>query len=150
MNSDKKAEKCPMELAMELISRKWVIQILRDMFFGKKRFNEFKDEKPNLSNKVLSNCLKEMEENGLISRNSDENNQSIEYTLTDKGKKLNKVIYELAMFTLTTDLGNEFYDDETKNELENIFKKTLINGWTFSKPITKNYRKTVIQNTNPN
>lgn len=128
MNNDKKAEKCPMELAMELISRKWVIQILRDMFFGKKRFNEFKDEKPNLSNKVLSNCLKEMEENGLISRNSNENNQNIEYILTDKGKKLNKVIYELAMFTLTTDLGNDFYDDETKIELENIFKNTLINN----------------------
>ena len=59
MNNDKKAGKCPMELAMELISRKWVIQILRDMFFGKTRFNEFKDGKPNLSNKVLSNCLKE-------------------------------------------------------------------------------------------
>ena len=128
MNNDKKAEKCPMELAMELISRKWVIQILRDMFFGKKRFNEFKEEKPNLSNKVLSNCLKEMEENGLISRNSNENNQNIEYILTDKGKKLNKVIYELAMFTLTTDLGNDFYDDETKIELENIFKNTLINN----------------------
>ncbi|MDO5815213.1 MAG: helix-turn-helix domain-containing protein [Methanobrevibacter sp.] len=127
MNNDKKAEKCPMELAMELISRKWVIQILRDMFFGKKRFNEFKDGKPNLSNKVLSNCLKEMEENGLISRNSNENNQNIEYILTDKGKKLNKVIYELAMFTLTTDLGNDFYDDETKIELENIFKNKLIN-----------------------
>ena len=128
MNNDKKAEKCPMELAMELISRKWVIQILRDMFFGKKRFNEFKDGKPNLSNKVLSNCLKEMEENGLISRNNDEDKQIIEYTLTDKGKKLNKVIYELAMFTLTTDLGNDFYDDETKIELENIFKNTFINN----------------------
>ena len=128
MNNDKKAEKCPMELAMELISRKWVIQILRDMFFGKKRFNEFKDGKPNLSNKVLSNCLKEMEENGLISRNNDEDKQIIEYTLTDKGTKLNKVVYELAMFTLTTDLGNEFYDDETKIELENIFKNTLINN----------------------
>jgi len=129
MNNDKIAGKCPMELAMELISRKWVIQILRDMFFGKKRFNEFKDGKPNLSNKVLSNCLKEMEENGLISRNSNENNQNIEYILTDKGKKLNKVIYELAMFTLTTDLGNDFYDDETKIELENIFKNTFINNW---------------------
>ena len=88
MNNDKIAGKCPMELALELISRKWVIQILRDMFFGKKRFNEFKDGKPNLSNKVLSNCLKEMEENGLITRNSDKNNQSIEYTLTDKGSSL--------------------------------------------------------------
>ena len=126
MNNDKKAGKCPMELAMELISRKWVIQILRDMFFGKKRFNEFKDGKPNLSNKVLSNCLKEMEENNLISRYSDEYNKNIEYSLTDKGQKLNKVIYELAMFTLTTDLGDNFYDDERKIELKNIFKSILI------------------------
>ena len=34
-----------MELALELISKKWVILILRDMFFGKKRFNEFKEGK---------------------------------------------------------------------------------------------------------
>ena len=127
MTNDKKAEKCPMELAMELISKKWVIQILRDLFFGKKRFNEFKEGKPNLSNKVLSNCLKEMEENGLISRYSDEDNKNIEYSLTDKGQKLNKVIYELAMFTLTTDLGNDYCDDERKNELKNIFKQILIN-----------------------
>ena len=100
MNSDKKAGKCPMELAMELISRKWVIQILRDMFFGKKRFNEFKEGKPNLSNKVLSNCLKEMEENGLISRNSDKNNQSIEYTLTDKGSTI-KLRFSYFLESLT-------------------------------------------------
>ncbi|MBR0058430.1 MAG: helix-turn-helix transcriptional regulator [Methanobrevibacter sp.] len=126
MTNDTKAERCPMELALELISKKWVILILRDMFFGKKRFNEFKEGKPNLSNKVLSNCLKEMEENDLISRYSDEYNKNIEYSLTDKGQKLNKVIYELAMFTLTTDLGDNFYDDERKIELKNIFKSILI------------------------
>ncbi|MBQ6628930.1 MAG: helix-turn-helix transcriptional regulator [Methanobrevibacter sp.] len=126
MTNDTKAERCPMELALELISKKWVILILRDMFFGKKRFNEFKEGKPNLSNKVLSNCLKEMEENNLISRYSDEYNKNIEYSLTDKGQKLNKVIYELAMFTLTTDLGDNFYDDERKIELKNIFKSILI------------------------
>ena len=126
MTNDTKAERCPMELALELISKKWVILILRDMFFGKKRFNEFKEGKPNLSNKVLSNCLKEMEENDLISRYSDEYNKNIEYSLTDKVHKLNKVIYELAMFTLTTDLGDNFYDDERKIELKNIFKSILI------------------------
>ena len=126
MTNDTKAERCPMELALELISKKWVILILRDMFFGKKRFNEFKEGKPNLSNKVLSNCLKEMEENDLISRYSDEYNKNIEYSLTDKGQNLNKVIYELAMFTLTTDLGDNFYDDERKIELKNIFKSILI------------------------
>ena len=50
----------------------------------KKRFNEFKEGKPNLSNKVLSNCLKEMEENGLITRKT---NGGIEYKLTDPRSK---------------------------------------------------------------
>ena len=86
MEKEEKALTCPIEIAMEHINRKWVIQIIRDMFFGKKRFNEFKEGKPNLSNKVLSNCLKEMEENGLITRKT---NDGIEYELTEKGLALN-------------------------------------------------------------
>ena len=124
MTTKKTANNCPVELAMQLINRKWIIQLLRDMFFGKTHFNEFKEDKPTLSNKVLSNCLKEMEENGLVKRHSEVNN--IEYLLTWKGRQLNKVIYELAMFTLNTDLDNHYYDDETKEELKIIFKETLL------------------------
>ena len=123
MENEEKALICPIEIAMDHINRKWVIQIIRDMFFGKKRFNEFKEGKPNLSNKVLSNCLKEMEENGLITR---ETNESIEYKLTDKGLTLNKVLYELAMFTINTDINNRYYDEEDKKELKEVFKKTLL------------------------
>ncbi|MBE6510818.1 MAG: helix-turn-helix transcriptional regulator [Methanobrevibacter millerae] len=123
MENKEKALICPIEIAMDHINRKWVIQIIRDMFFGKKRFNEFKEGKPNLSNKVLSNCLKEMEENGLITR---ETNESIEYKLTDKGLALNKVLYELAMFTINTDINNRYYDEEDKKELKEVFKKTLL------------------------
>ena len=115
---------CPIELAMQLINKKWVIQIIRDMFFGKTRFNEFKEDKPGLSNKVLSHCLKDLEENQLIIRC--ENNDIIEYKLTHKGKALNKVLYELAMYTLTTDLAELYYSDEKIVELKNIFEKTLL------------------------
>ncbi len=123
MEKEEKALTCPIEIAMEHINRKWVIQIIRDMFFGKKRFNEFKEGKPNLSNKVLSNCLKEMEENGLITRKT---NDGIEYELTEKGLALNKVLYELAMFTLNTDINNRYYDDENKKELKKVFKEILL------------------------
>ena len=118
-------EECPVELAMQLINKKWVIQLIRDMFFGKSRFREFKEGKPGLSNKILSNCLKEMEENDLINREQiSENN--VRYTLTDKGQSLNKIIYELAMFTLDNDLNNKYYSDERKKELKIIFKNTLL------------------------
>ena len=123
MEKEEKALTCPIEIAMEHINRKWVIQIIRDMFFGKKRFNEFKEGKPNLSNKVLSNCLKEMEENGLITRKT---NDGIEYELTEKGLALNKVLYELVMFTINTDINNRYYDDENKKELKKVFKEILL------------------------
>ena len=53
---------CPVDRTLNLFNKKWCIQIIRDMFFGKKHFREFKEDKPKLSNKVLSSCLKELEE----------------------------------------------------------------------------------------
>ena len=93
MEKEEKALTCPIGIAMEHINRKWVIQIIRDMFFGKKRFNEFKEGKPNLSNKVLSNCLKEMEEDELVVREQDKRHPNrVEYYLTDIGYTLQPVV----------------------------------------------------------
>ena len=126
MVKDDKIMQCPVELAMNLINKKWVIQLLRDMFFGVSRFNEFKENKPNLSNKVLSNCLKEMEANGLIKRIVDDNDASnIEYKLSEKGLALNKVIYELAMFSLDTDINNIYYSEEDKVQISETFRNQL-------------------------
>ena len=55
MELNKHIIKCPIELVVSMIRKKWVIQIIRDLFYGKSRFNEFKEGKPDLSNKVLSN-----------------------------------------------------------------------------------------------
>ena len=110
---------------MKLISKKWVIQLVRDMFFGKSHFNEFKENKPNLSNKVLSNCLKDMEKNGLIVKKVADGSMNTEYKLTEKGLSLNKVIYELASFTLVNDLDNKYYDEESKKYIDNLFKSIL-------------------------
>lgn len=111
---------CPIEQTVILINKKWVIQLIRDMFFGKTHFNEFKEDKPKLSNKVLSSCLRDMESNGLIKRVVDsEDSSNIEYFLTPKGRSLNKVLYELAKFTLDNDTRN--YDDETKELLDELF-----------------------------
>lgn len=116
---------CPVDRTLNLINKKWSIQIIRDMFFGKKRFKEFQEDKPNLSNKVLSNCLKELEENGLIEKKVLSTTPvTTEYYLTEYGKSMNKVIYELAMFTLHDENDNS-YSDETRNELKESFKQTL-------------------------
>ena len=115
---------CPVELSLDIINRKWVLQIICDMFFGKTRFSEFKEGKPNLSNKALSRSLKYMEEQELIIRVVDENNKTnIKYFLTEKGKSLNKVIYDLVEFTL--DNNEQYYNTETIIKTKEGFKKQL-------------------------
>ena len=117
--------RCPVELSADLISRKWVLQIICDMFFGKTRFTEFKEGKPELSNKALSRSLRFMEEQGLIERVVDRDDKTnIEYFLTEKGKSLNKVIYDLVEFTLDT--NEQYYNAETIIKTKEGFKKQLL------------------------
>lgn len=125
MTMDSEKIVCPVDKTLNLINKKWSIQIIRDMFFGKKHFKEFKEDKPKLSNKVLSNCLKELEENGLI-RKEVLNTAPVttEYYLTEYGKSMNRIIYELAMFTLQND-DEHSYSDEVRDDLKNKFKEKL-------------------------
>jgi DNA-binding HxlR family transcriptional regulator len=123
MKIAKHIKTCPIELVVDLFRKKWVIHIIRDLFYGKTRFNEFKEGKPELSNKVLSNCLKDMEKNGLIHKIVDKcDKKNIRYMLTDKGKSLNKILYEIAI--VTVDSGN--YPEKLKNDLKINLQESLL------------------------
>ncbi|WP_292783904.1 helix-turn-helix domain-containing protein [Methanobrevibacter sp.] len=123
METNKYIKSCPIELVVKLINKKWVIQIIRDLFFGKSRFHEFKEDKPELSNKVLSNCLKDMEKNGLIHRIADRyDRKNVRYKLTEKGKSLNRILYEIAM----VGVNEETYSDKIKNDVKAEFRQALL------------------------
>lgn len=113
---------CPVELSLDILNRKWVLQIICDMFFGKKRFSEFKEGRAELSNKALSRSLKFMEEQELIKKVVSDGN--IEYFLTDKGKSLNKLIYDLVEYTL--DNNKDLYNEETVIKAKEGFKRQLL------------------------
>ena len=106
--------------AIKSISNKLTFYILKDLFLGKKHFTQFQENRPNLDNKSLTRCLKSMENNDLIEKNV--KNHETEYVLTSKGRKLNKVFYELIIFSLDTHEG-DFYTDE---EIDFI-KKSYVN-----------------------
>ena len=113
---------CPVNETLKIISGKWHLLIIRDLFFGKKRFKEFKEYKPNLSNKVLTECLKDLESNGLISKTNLDDSKITEYSLTEEGRKMNRILYELAIFTLEKDDSATYAESE---EFIKIFKDTL-------------------------
>ena len=96
------------------------------MFFGKTHFNQFKENKPKLSNKVLSECLKYMEENELVIKiGNPDNKLETEYKLTEKGKRLNKVLFEVAEFTIDTDSYYLDLKDSDRDMIKDEFRDTL-------------------------
>ena len=74
---------CPVETTLLLISDKWVVLILRDLMTGTKRFNELMRSVTGVSQKVLTEKLRRMEENGLVIRTVySEIPPKVEYSLT--------------------------------------------------------------------
>ena len=120
---EKKFERNPVEDSIKFISNKWTLHILRDLFLGKTHFSEFQTNRKTLDNKSLTRCLKTMEKNELIKKviNDDE----VTYHLTQKGRSLNKVFYELLLFAIENDKNNDFYTDYEKEELKILYREIL-------------------------
>ena len=84
---------CPVETTLTLIGDKWKVLILRDLLPGTKRFGELKKSIGNVTQKVLTSQLRDMEESGLISRKVyAEVPPRVEYTLTDLGYSLKPIL----------------------------------------------------------
>lgn len=84
---------CPVETTLTLISDKWKVLILRDLLSGTKRFGELKKSVGNVSQKVLTAQLRQMEDSGLLTRTVyPEVPPRVEYTLTDLGYSLKPIL----------------------------------------------------------
>ncbi len=93
MAAKKELPACPVETTLTLISDKWKILIIRDLLPGTKRFGELRRSVGNVSQKVLTAQLRQMEESGLVTRTVyAEVPPRVEYTLTELGYSLKPVI----------------------------------------------------------
>lgn len=94
---DKDLPLCPVETTLTLISDRWKVLILRDLFTGTKRFGELKKSLTGISQKVLTANLRDMEANGLLTRKAyAEVPPRVEYSLTETGRSLQPIMR--AMF----------------------------------------------------
>lgn len=84
---------CPVETTLTLISDKWKVLILRDLLTGTKRFGELRRSVGNVSQKILTAQLRQMEGNGLVNRKVyAEVPPRVEYSLTELGWSLEPVL----------------------------------------------------------
>ena len=86
-------ENCPVATTLNLLSNKWKILILRELLGGTKRYGELKKNIEKISEKMLSQSLKEMEKDKLIVRKVyPEVPPKVEYSLSEIGQSLHPII----------------------------------------------------------
>ncbi|MBN1036189.1 helix-turn-helix transcriptional regulator [Clostridium botulinum] len=92
---------CLLDLAMDFIRGKWKAVILCHLINEPKRFLELQRITNGVSHKVLTEKLKELEEDNLIQKIVyDENPPKVEYKLTPMGKDLSMAIKEIEKWSL--------------------------------------------------
>lgn len=90
---------CPMVLVHKLISGKWKILILWYLSSGCLRFSEIKRKLPDVTQKMLTNQLRSLEDDGLVNRKVyPEVPPKVEYSLTEIGKSIIPMLEQMYSF----------------------------------------------------
>ncbi len=95
------AQFCPVARAVELLGERWTLLIGRELLIGPQRFSDLLRRLPGLSSSVLSDRLTSLEERGLVARRElPPPAPAVVYELTEAGRGLKPLLYELARFGL--------------------------------------------------
>jgi DNA-binding HxlR family transcriptional regulator len=93
MDDKKDLTLCPVATTVGLIGNKWKLLILRELLTGTKRFGELRNGITGISQKVLTQNLRSMEEDGIIERKIyAEVPPRVEYYLSDLGNTLRPIM----------------------------------------------------------
>lgn len=99
MKKKKELPACPVATSVSLIGDKWKLLIIRNLKSCTLRFNELQRDLDGISQKVITETLRQMIDDGLVYRNDyHENPPRVDYGLTDLGKEMMPIIDALADF----------------------------------------------------
>jgi DNA-binding HxlR family transcriptional regulator len=83
--------------AVELIGRRWTGAIVRQLFAGPRRFSELHDAVPGLSDRLLTERLRELEREQIVTRIAEDGPPPYAvYTLTEAGQALEPALREIG------------------------------------------------------
>ena len=96
--ADQLASFCPRyHHAVELIGRRWTGAVIRVLLHGRARYHELRDAIPDISDRMLSERLRELEEEDVITRSViPETPVRVEYSLTPKGRDLEAAVLAIG------------------------------------------------------
>lgn len=85
---------CPVAATLSVIGDHWSILVIRDLFFGLTRFDEFQKDL-GIARNVLTDRLKKLVDEGIVAKEPGDGGHPV-YRLTDEGRALRKVLVEMA------------------------------------------------------
>lgn len=84
---------CEVEITLEVIGGRWKVLIIRELMAGVKRFGELQRALPGITQKMLTQQLREMEDDGIIHREVyPQIPPKVEYSLTPLGESLQPIL----------------------------------------------------------
>lgn len=87
---------CEVETTLKVIGGRWKVLIIRELIAGVKRFGELQRALPGITQKMLTQQLREMEEDGIIHREVyAQIPPKVEYSLTPMGESLKPILYAM-------------------------------------------------------
>jgi DNA-binding HxlR family transcriptional regulator len=88
---------CPAEATIGVIGGRWKVPIVWHLFSGTKRFSELRRAMPNVTQKMLTQQLRELEEDGVVGRKVyPQVPPKVEYSLTERGRSLKPVVQSMC------------------------------------------------------
>ena len=90
---------CPVATTVALIGSKWKLLIMRNLLARPWRFNELKKDLEGISQKVLTDSLRSMEADGIITRTVyPEVPPRVEYALSDLGESMRPIMDAMELW----------------------------------------------------
>lgn len=90
---------CPVATTVQLIGSKWKILLIRNLMGRPWRFNELKKDLDGISQKVLTDSLRSMEEDGIVTRTVyPEVPPRVEYALSELGESMRPIIKAMEIW----------------------------------------------------
>lgn len=111
MRTKEELPECPVATTVQLIGSKWKLLIIRNLRERPWRFNELKKDLDGISQKVLTDSLRALEEDGIITRTVyAEVPPRVEYALSELGEAMRPILDSMAQF------GYAYKDSAPKKE----------------------------------
>ena len=92
---------CPVATTVQMIGSKWKLLIIRNLLAQPWRFNELRKDLEGISQKVLTDSLRSMEDDGIVTRTAyPEVPPRVEYTLSELGESMRPIIKAMEIWGL--------------------------------------------------